>query len=186
MERHQNDIEAYEASYRQLRARHDALKRKLDILYDDRLEERISKEKYQEKDKEIKDEIDYINEELKTFDQSYSAKLSYGIDMLELSQRAVEIYRTNKAVEKRRELLAQVFSNLSVNGVVTSYEYTKAVTFIANKSNKHRQLQNNFELNADPSEKQKKALEKALKTNWCTRQDSNLRPLAPQANALSS
>ncbi len=36
------------------------------------------------------------------------------------------------------------------------------------------------------SQQMKKSLLEALRLEWYTRQDSNLRPLAPQANALSS
>ena len=48
------------------------------------------------------------------------------------------------------------------------------------------ELKEQFELARTDSQQMKKDLKEGLISQWYTRQDLNLRPFAPQANALSS
>lgn len=175
-EKHQTDIDVHKLTAKQLRERHDYLRRRIDIMYDDRVDGRLSPQKYDLKVKEAEAEQSELIAKLGGLDGDYMAKLEHGINVLELSQHAADIY-LSKEDPDRRALLRDIFSNLSLNGQTLGYTYSPLAAAIADKSEKQRQLNKKFEQAEKGPTKRKEALIGASRTLWLRRPDSNRRPI---------
>jgi site-specific DNA recombinase len=165
-ERHENDMETYFASMRKLKQRHEDLARRINLAYDDRSDGRITTEFYDSKVAQWTSEQEDILGLLDKYDKTYAAKLEHDLDILELSQRAREIYDIKKDVEQRRALLHEIYSNLTLDGQSLDYTYTKHVQAISNKATMTRELKTEFEQANNPSTKAKEAFDEASKTIW--------------------
>jgi site-specific DNA recombinase len=175
-EKHQSEMGLHHATSKQLQDRHAYLRRRIDIMYDDRVDGRISPEKYDQKVKEAEDEQKSITSKLGNLDEGYMAQLERGISLLEISQHAAEIY-ASKPDSERRALLRDIFSNLSLNGQTLGYEYSPLVAAIAVRAEKQKTLNKKFE-QADLSPiKRKEALTRASRSLWLRRSGSNRRPI---------
>jgi DNA invertase Pin-like site-specific DNA recombinase len=100
----------------------DARKRLLnrrEILYDDRLDGRISIEKFDEKDSQCKKEIERLNSQINNIESNeFKDILASTKSILELSHNAHNLFLTAPAVEKR-ELLRNLLSNCTLsNGII--------------------------------------------------------------------
>jgi site-specific DNA recombinase len=167
--RHENDMAAYYATMNRMKERHTDLARRIDVAYDDRADGRITVEKYDSKVELWETEQEAILEQLSSFDDTYHARLAHNLNVLELSQRANEIYQSKTSVEDRRALLGELFSNLTLNGPSLSVEYHETVKFIAQKAEKSRALKKSFELDNNGSTKQNILRENAQKDIWLRR-----------------
>lgn len=88
---------------------------------------------------------------------------------LELSQRAAEIYEAKKQPEQRRQLLSEIFSNLTLDGKSLGYSYTETAAAIARVAQKTKELENTFEPTEKGSPKREEALSGSIKTIWLGR-----------------
>lgn len=165
-ERHATDMDAHYATVKQLQQRHVDLQRRIDIAYEDRLDERISTGKYDELVSRYSDEQKSITKQLDNYDDVYLARLEQNLDILELSQRAAEIYDAKKDVAQRRSLLGEIFSNLVLNGDSLDYEYTETVAAIADKAARSDTMIKEFELDKNISTKAKEELDLSIRTIW--------------------
>lgn len=172
-ERHANDMDAHNAHIRRLRTRYDDLQRRMDIMYDDRVDGRLTTERYDAKVAEAETERKQIKETLAEIDTNYTASLEYGLNILELSQHAAEIYQ-QKDDPERRGILRDLFLNLSLEGRSLGYSYTKLAAAIADKVEKEKAVIEKFEQQENPSTKGKEAVLAASRSIWLRRQDSNL------------
>lgn len=103
------------------------------VLYDDRLDERITTEDYDIKSRELDQEKEDLLHNLERLESSNDAYYRAGFAIHELALKAKDIYLSEKAtVEERRLLLAYSFSNIYVLRGEISVEYTKAYEFVAN------------------------------------------------------
>lgn len=168
-ERHATDMDAHNATIKQLQQRHADLTRRTNLAYDDRLDERISREKYDQLVAQHQAEQKAITKQLDSYDDVYLARLEHNLDILELSQRAAEIYEAKKEVVQRRSLLAEIFSNLNLKGDVLDYRYTDTVAAISDKAESNRVMKNSFELDDNGYPKDKNAYEEASKSIWLGR-----------------
>ena len=75
------------------------------------------------------------------------------------------------------------FADLKLSNRTIQFTPVKYLVPIAEK---YPELKEQFEFARTNSEQMKKGLKEGLISQWYARQDSNLRPFAPQANALSS
>jgi len=143
--KYEADMEARESLKKQLQDRDKQLGRRMDLMYEDRLDRRISVHQYDKMYKAASNEQKIISKKLEDFKDDYLSILERGINILDLSQKAKEIYRS-KPDDDRRALLRDLFSNLQLNGKLLEVEYTPLVNAIANKVRKEKELINNFEL----------------------------------------
>ena len=109
--KYQTDMEKQQSLKKQLEERHKDLGRRDDLLYDDRLDSRITAYQYDQKHQEIVNERELIATKLETLDSDYLSALERGINILELSQNAAAIYKSKNDAELR-VLLRDLFSNL--------------------------------------------------------------------------
>lgn len=103
-----------------------------DSLYDDKLSGDISQAKYSEKHAQFVEERKTLNERLEQLDQSDALRLEYSLVLLELSQKAAELYR-KKSAEQKRIIISKLFKKLTVKEGAINVTYTKFTEVIAEK-----------------------------------------------------
>jgi site-specific DNA recombinase len=173
--KHQNDMYDYSASVDQLRQEQDRKKRQLDILYQDRLSERISTEFYDEKSKQIVQEQNELEENIVGMADRSRKQLRTGIDVLEKSQEAARVYAT-KSAEEKRKLLSELFTSLKLDGTELHVLYNPYSLAISKRVEKHRKVEKDFRTNkTTPFNGGGSELTEALRSVWRARPDSNRR-----------
>jgi site-specific DNA recombinase len=100
-----------ESTIQKLNERYSILQHRLDTLYDDRLDEKITNEFWERKNKEITDEQSELQEQLSRLKNEEARYFEIWISILDLAFRSREIYERSSPQEKRT-LLRHIFSNL--------------------------------------------------------------------------
>lgn len=173
--KHQNDMYDYSASVNQLRSEQDRKKRQLDILYEDRLSERISPERYDEMSKRIIQEQEQIETNINEMSDKGRRQLLTGIDVLEKSQQAAKVYG-QKSPEQKRKLLGELFDVLYLDGKNLEVKYNPYSLAISKRVAKHREVVKNFRTTKNtPDNEGELGLLNNLRTVWRARPDSNRR-----------
>ncbi|MFA6476134.1 MAG: recombinase family protein [Candidatus Paceibacterota bacterium] len=154
-ESHSEEIIYHETQVQSINNSLTRIQQRKKVLYDDRLDGRISPSEYDQKIEEFRqEETDLINSlsKLKSDNTEY---YRVGIALHELALRAREIYLSKKAtVEERRLLLSYSFSNVSVLRGDIRAEYTKAFQFLIDWMPK---VNETLELTKDVENKQQKS-----------------------------
>jgi site-specific DNA recombinase len=172
---HQDEIEVHTASTEQLSRRKDKLDKMLDELYDDKLEGRISATKYDEKSTAIAEEQTAILTALGKLGAAKVSFINQGFDILELTQRAAEIYQAKDSQDERRALLRDIFSNIGLNGQTLLGNYRNEIAAVFDKVERVSVLEQTFEHDENGSIKEKAAFDEAARSIWRARPVSNRR-----------
>ena len=131
---------------------------------------------------EIREEIDKLEadrEKVKTAANNWRDKAN---DIFMFARYAKEDFDSDDW-ERKRAVIKRLGADLKLSNRTIQFTPVKYLVPIAEK---YPELKEQFELARTDSEQMKKGLKEGLISQWYTRQDSNLRPFAPQANALSS
>jgi DNA invertase Pin-like site-specific DNA recombinase len=164
--KHQNDIYDYSASVDTLRHEQDRKKRQLDLLYEDRLSERITPERYDELSKKIMEEQRQIEIAVSGMAEKSHKQLITGIQVLEKSQKAAQIY-TLMSPEEKRKLLCTLFTSLHLDGTRLHVEYNPYSLAISKRAARHHKIVKNFRTNENtPNNGGESSLTEALRTVW--------------------
>lgn len=125
-------IENREQQEAAIKTQLDRISRMEDSLYDDKLSGDITLVKYAEKQEQLTIQKTELNERLAQLNVSQSKQLERRLVVLELSQKAAQIYR-KKAPEQKRLLISKLFANLTIKGGILSVKYTNFANAIAEK-----------------------------------------------------
>ena len=166
------DMEARMALKKQLKDRHKQLGRRMDILYEDHLDGRVSVHQYDKMQREASNEQKMIAKKLEDFEEDYLAVLEKGINILDLSQKAAAIYDSKNDTE-RRAILRDLFSNISLNGDFIEVERTPLVAAIRKKVEKEKELRKTFEQTVNNKLTEEEFVNGTLSPLWLARRDSN-------------
>ncbi len=128
-----------------LNQRYNSLQRQLDILYDDRLAEKISQVRWEEKQKDINTEREDILSDIERIKDEETKYFELYINILDLARRAREIYE-KRSPEERRLLLTHIFSNLVIKDKKAIHYLTKPVEQLSKRVQKKIDEENAFEL----------------------------------------
>jgi site-specific DNA recombinase len=145
-ESHQSEYEYHEATSQDLDNRMNQVKKRLSIIYDDRVDGIIAKEQYE--NKRIQYEME-LAEIMEAKEKHTKADINYrklGMNIFELSLKGREIYETKATPNEKREFLNFVFSNLKLDGekVVPSFHNGfEVVALRAKTENEQRQRDSN-------------------------------------------
>lgn len=115
-ESHADESQYHEEIIQELDTRYKAVKKKLDVVYEDRVDGMISKEKYRQKEAEYEKQLEEILEAKQKHMKANINYLKLGINIFELAQKGREIYEKLLTLDEKRELLNFVFSNLKLRG----------------------------------------------------------------------
>lgn len=125
---HEEKIAYHQAVISKLQHEYQEIDRKLEVMYDDRLNGRITAEIYDKKLIEFKaqqQEIELRLGQHTKADESYYITASY---LLDLASRAAELFESSKP-EQKRQLIGLVLSNLKLRG--QTLEFTLKGPFAA-------------------------------------------------------
>ena len=124
-------IEAHEKLVTSIQTQIDRINRMDDVLYEDRLAGDITADKYKEKHEQFIKQKTELTEQLnETAVSSTGYRLDERLVLLELSQKASEIYAT-KTSEQKRLIISNLFSKLTLKDGTLSVSYTKFAEVIA-------------------------------------------------------
>jgi len=138
-EEHQNTIEARERLAASIQTQIDRIERMDEGLYEDKLAGDISRDKYHEKHRAFVKQKTELEERLADIDRSAGPLLERRLVLLELSQKAAEIY-AKKSPEQKRLIITKLFDNLAFDSGSISVNYTPFARAIAENALETRKL----------------------------------------------
>lgn len=133
-----------ERSVEQLQLRLSKIDTMLATLYDDRLEGRIELGFYDRKVKELNEEKEALYKNIEKAPETRQHDIEASLDLLDLTQKASEIYKT-KEIDDKRKILNDLFSNLILNGSSLLCEFKQEVEIVFETVNKTKKLLATFE-----------------------------------------
>ena len=101
---HEDERRFHTEAMARLQKRYAQLKGRLDILYEDRLDGRITLDDYTAKSNGWREEMAHVREEMDQHERADAAYVDAGVALLELAKMAVELYESQPAPEKRQLL----------------------------------------------------------------------------------
>lgn len=158
------ETEYYKASIQKLTNAHRRLDEQIKVLYEDRLDGRISSEIYDQKFKEKTKERDEIAKNIKRLSTQNTEYIEHAIDILELTQNAAEIFR-EKPLEERRVILGDIFSNITLNGKHMTVTWRPEAEVVRKAVENTKRLGEILEPSSDQS---KTHLTKQVRSTWLT------------------
>ena len=153
---HDEAITRLQGIYRRLQDR-------LDGVYVDKLDGTVDEEFFKRMSAQWRAEQNDVTLELGKYERASRSYIETGARILELAERAQELFVTQTPVEKRR-LLGFLLSNCTWKNRTLSVEYRQPFDMLAVAATEHQQKKAAGTLPSDLSE------------IWYPRQDSNLRP----------
>lgn len=115
-ESHKDETGYHSSIMTDLEERKRQIEKRLDMLYDERLDEKITKDFYDRKQKQYEDELENILEAIGKHTKANIDYFKLGINLFELSQKGSELYESKAVPEEKRELLNFVFLNFKLKG----------------------------------------------------------------------
>lgn len=187
----QSDTQYYEQSIALINSKLGRIDLMDETLYDDKLAGDISKERYEAKHAQLMTEKTNLLDQLDKLESSQKADFEGGLTILELSQKAADMY-AEKVPEQKRVIITELFENLTTNGDTLSVTFTKFTQAIAKKTEETVQfLQGQKVANrtfkktsATSVSEGNSELINQLRPIWQGRQDSNLQPMVLETTTL--
>ena len=133
-ENHSEETEYHNNALTELNRQYALLQQRLDNLYDDKLDGKITGEFYDRKFQQYTRDQESI---LDATERHRRANISYfelGLNIFELSQKAKVIYENKAILEEKRSLLNFVFSNIFLRDGKLDFEYKNAFQLLAERS----------------------------------------------------
>jgi hypothetical protein len=134
IESHKEQIEYHLNALKKLNQRHEQIQNRLDRLYDDKIDGKITKDFYDRKLKAYSEEKELVLETIKKYSNASDKYLELGINFYELSQKASELYRQAN-IEEKRELFNIVFDSLLLDNGRLIIEYSKPFKLLSEAIN---------------------------------------------------
>jgi site-specific DNA recombinase len=128
-ESHVDEMEYHNSAIQELNGRFTKQMQKVDTLYDEKLEGNITPEFYERKFAQYSQELDDVTNALQRHKNANLSYIELGASILDLTQRAREIY-AYASPEKKRKLLSIVFAGLRLKDKTLVPDYNKAFQFI--------------------------------------------------------
>lgn len=132
-ESHAEEITYHNQVLITLNKRYQTLQNRLDSLYIDKLDGRITLEKYEELEIKFRKEQEETRQELVRHENANINYFELGANLLELSSRAKEIYLKRESVDDKRRLLNLIFLNLALKDGFVRKTYKKPFQIIAER-----------------------------------------------------
>jgi DNA invertase Pin-like site-specific DNA recombinase len=138
-DQHQTNIEEKERLWSSVKVQIERVSRMDEGLYDDKLAGDISAEKYQEKHGEFMKQKEELERQLTSIDRSLGNRLDQALVLLELSQKAAEIF-PKKTPQQKRLIITKLFKKVTFDSDSLSVSFTNFAQVIANNVEETRKL----------------------------------------------
>jgi DNA invertase Pin-like site-specific DNA recombinase len=129
---HAQEIQYKEHAIKCFNEQYNRLQRRLDTLYNDRLDEKITSEFWQIKQNEITTEQESIQKDLAKLKTQEAKYFEIWLNIIDLAFRARDIYEKRSPKEKRL-LLRHIFSNMTLTDKKALCTKKKAVEVLAKR-----------------------------------------------------
>ncbi len=173
---HAQEIEYKETTIKALTDRHSSLQRRLDRMYDDHLDEKITRDFWERKQKEITDEQSSLLERIAKVKSEEAKYFEIWLNIIDLARRASEIY-AKRTPEEKRLLLTHIFSNLTLKDKKVSHSLKKPFEVLAKRVQERIDQQKIFEQQKTLTTQGRKGDLQPDTNALLPRQGSNLRPI---------
>lgn len=120
---HQDEADFHISEIEGLNKRYKVLTNRLDQMYIDKLDEKISPNDYDRNFKAFSNERNEVVDLIKRHSDADKDYKEIGSNLFEIAQRATEIFNKSKNIEDKRTLINLVFSNLVLDEGKLTYEY---------------------------------------------------------------
>ena len=167
----------------ELNRRYEVATQRLDKIYDDKIDEKISEDFYKKKFEQYKIEQEQILDSLNKHKDANLKYFEMGVTVLQVAKQAWKIYiNRNKTemVDDKKLLLSLIFSNTTLNGKKVEVSFHKAFKIIFDRVGElmGEKIDQNkiFEHLNKPVNKEKNGRFASVHPIWLRGQDSNLRP----------
>ena len=157
-ESHQDEIEYHSSSVGELSKRHAIYKNRLDVIYEDKLDGKITESDYDRRFAEYSKELKQLDKKLGSLGESTVKYFEVSSTFYDVSQHARAIYKKAKTLESKRSLIKLIFQNLTLDEGKLDFEYTEEYQLLyeavkkTNSSKKLKMIVKAFE-NFEPSKK---------------------------------
>ncbi len=144
-ESHKDEVEYNTASITALNVQLSRLEKRLEGLYEDKLDGKITGEFYERKSKEYKADKDDVVEQIKKHTQAGSRHRELGVNFYDLSQKGEQVYlKLKDKPEKKRGLLKMVFSRMVLDEgrLITTYSKAFQLLFEAVQATNSSKVEN--------------------------------------------
>jgi DNA invertase Pin-like site-specific DNA recombinase len=165
---HQGQIAYRESSVSEFQKQHDRIQKRLDKLYDDRLDEVIDRQTYDRRFQQYTAEKERIEDRLKNYSQADTQYAELGMYLYDIFQNGREIYQHVNAY-KKRIFLSLAFDKLLIDDGKIVYKFTKPVESLASavKATNSSKIADLAELQFTTFEPAKNGLNKAKNRAFC-------------------
>ena len=130
---HGHESEYKEKAIKALEERYNALQKRIDNLYDDKLDEKISREFWERKNAQLVDEQREVLAQMDRMKTEEGKYFELWLNIIDLARRAREIYANSKTPEKKRLLLTKLFSLISLKDGEATYSLKATVDKVAQR-----------------------------------------------------
>src|SRR3989344_5301529 len=130
-ESHKDEVAYHTSSVNELHQKEAQLKHRLEKIYEDKLDGKITEEFYNRKNKEWSGELEKVTEMAQKHNNANSKYHQLGVNIYDLSQRAKQIFQKTEQEDNKRSLINLVFSKLTLNEGKLSIEYSKTFKLLA-------------------------------------------------------
>lgn len=137
--RHKTDIESNEHLAHSIQTQLDRIDRMDANLYDDKIAGDIALERYEAKHIDLMTQKAELEDRFSKIDQTLNQRLQQKLILLELSQKAAELY-PKKSPEQKRLIITKLFEQLTYDEGSVSVIYTNFTRVIAQNVQKTRNL----------------------------------------------
>jgi len=133
-ESHSQEAEYHNNTLGELNRQYSLIQKRLDALYDDKLDEKITQETYDKNFQRYTKEQDSILDAIQHHKEANVSYFELGSKIFELSQKARQIYEEMATAEEKRSLLGFVFSNLYLKDKKLVPVYKNAFQLVAERA----------------------------------------------------
>jgi hypothetical protein len=130
---HEDDKQYHKEAIEKLDEEYTQYEHRRDVLYEDRLDGRISADKYDEKDSEYESTMNELIRKKKKHQEAKSNYFELGANLLKIASNVREIFLA-ASDEEKQEILNFVFSNLRLRDEILLHEFTKPFQLIAERA----------------------------------------------------
>lgn len=167
---HQTEIASRNTMIVDLARKIERAKAKRDVLYNDRLEQRITVEFYENKSKEVETEVQSLQATLQKLEEQEIDYFEFGINLMETARKLKQLF-PYATKEEKQELLTLAFGKMTVKDRSLEIEYTP---WFAKLKYHLPKITTACELAEKSLNKTKTASSAELYSSWLGYQDSNL------------
>jgi len=133
---HKNGSEYHEDVVKDLEADRARIEKRLDLLFDEKIDGKINKDFYEKKQKQYEDTLKDVLSAIANHTRANVDYLKLGINIFELAQKGRTIYDKKLLMNEKRELLNFVFSNLKLDGETLTPSLKNGFQIVASRAQK--------------------------------------------------